>query len=146
MVNCANNHHTSGPENLLTGYAILILRYNWIAVISNRDLASFQRFKQLDLRNNSLNCCQHITGLNLSKILTDCTFKTSAPGTTTTDSMLYLPCVSNPSQKFKFAFPPQLFVCNTTFCLQKRFFSNTTFSLQKLFVCRTFIFSKQFFV
>ena len=91
MINCANSHRTSVPDSLSTEYATLILRYNRITDITNQDLATFHRFKKVDLRNNPLNCSQLIMGLNLSNILTDCTFETPAPGptTTTAHSILY---------------------------------------------------------
>ena len=89
MINCANSHRTSVPDNLPTEYATLVLRYNRITAITQQDLNTFQRFNQVDLRNNSLNCYQLISGLNLSKILTDCTFKTPAPGTTTMNRIVY---------------------------------------------------------
>ena len=39
-------------DNLPTEYTTLILRYNWIADITNQDLATFHRFRKVDLRNN----------------------------------------------------------------------------------------------
>lgn len=89
VINCANTDRKSVPDNLPTGFSLLILRYNSFTDLTDKDVATFHRFDLVDLRNNSLNCSKYITRLKTSHILTDCSLKTLAPVSTTVESVLH---------------------------------------------------------
>ena len=76
LVNCANGGFTHLPRGVRGNghYTILLMNDNQITTLTEKDMTGLHGFKEIDMRNNPLNCTSIHPDI-LEVILSDCTLK-----------------------------------------------------------------------
>ena len=76
LVNCANGGFVHLPHGVRGNghYQILLMNDNQITTLTEKDITELQGFKQIDMRNNPLNCTS-IDADILKVIVSDCNLK-----------------------------------------------------------------------
>ena len=76
LVNCANGGFTHLPRGVRGNghYIILLMNDNQITTLTEKDMTELQGFKEIDMRNNPLNCTSIHPDI-LKVILSDCNLK-----------------------------------------------------------------------